>query len=126
MKLNFKYLGVGLLIFLVEIFIALKIDDQLIRPYIGDILVVILIYVMIKGIKSKPTKRLPIYIFVFAVVIEISQLFNLISIFGLAQNQLAKVVFGSTFDLKDILMYGIGCLLLLEWERLLRKDISYL
>lgn len=126
MKVNYKYLGVGLIIFLVEIFIALKVDDQIIRPYIGDVLVVILIYVVIKGVTSKPTKKLPIYIFIFTVVVEISQLFNIGSLLGLTGNKVVMVLLGSTFDIKDIIMYGVGALLLLEWERLLRKDISYL
>lgn len=126
MRLNFKYLGWALVIFVAEVYIALFVQDHFIRPYIGDVLVVILIYTIIKGLTSKPTKKLPYYIFAFAVIVELTQLLNLVGLLGLSDNKIAATILGTSFDIKDILMYGIGCLLLIEWERLLRKDISYL
>ena len=126
MRLNLKYLGWAFVIFVIEVYIGLFVNDYFIRSYIGDLLVVILIYTIIKGLTTKPTKKLPYYIFGFAVIVELTQLINLVGILGLSSNKLASTILGTTFDIKDILMYGVGCLMLIEWERLLRKDISYL
>jgi hypothetical protein len=126
MKLNFKYLALALLIFIAEVIIALYVHDTFIRPYVGDVLVVILLYAFIKGVVRGPTKKLPIYLFAFAVIVEFSQMFNLLGMLHLSNNEIATVLLGSSFDVKDILCYGVACLILIEWERLLRKDISYL
>lgn len=108
MKLNYKYLIVFIIIFIIEIFIAVFINDTIIRPFIGDVLVVILIYAFIRIFTEKYIKYLPIYIFVFACLIEIGQYFNLLNIFHLENSKLAQIVIGSTFDIKDIICYFIG------------------
>lgn len=125
-KLNYKYLVASILIFLIEVVIALFVHDDFIRPYVGDVLVIILIYTVLKSVIKRSTKRLPAYIFIFAVMIEISQLFRLVELLGLQNSRVATIVLGSTFDIMDIVSYGIGALLLVGWEGALRKDISYL
>lgn len=110
----------------IEVIIALFIHDRLIRPYVGDILVMFLMYAFIKSIVGAPTKKVPYYLFGFAVLVEILQLFNLVGLLGLSENKLLQVVLGSTFDFQDIACYFIGMLLLLGYEQALRKDISFL
>ena len=39
------YLAVGIVVFLIELIIALYVHDHIIRPYIGDMLVVVLILI---------------------------------------------------------------------------------
>ncbi len=115
-----------IIVLLIEIIIALYMDDKIIRPYIGDVLVMVLMYFFIKSFYAPPTKRLPYYLFVIACAIELSQLIDLLGYIGLGHNQLARIVFGSTFDVKDIVCYGIGMILLIIWEKMLRRNIAYL
>lgn len=121
-----RYFIKFLIVLFLEIFIALYIHDKFIRPYVGDILVMVLMYLFIKSFYSSPTKRLPYYLFIFACLIELSQLFNLVHLLGLENNSIIRIVLGSTFDVIDIVCYGIGMLLLIGWENMLRKNIAYL
>lgn len=121
LKFNLKYFSLFLLFFIFEVIIALFVHDNFIRPFVGDILVVILIYFFIKSFVKKIIKLLPLYIFIFALCIEICQYFNLVKILGFENNILVSIVLGSTFDLKDILCYFIGSIVLFIYQ-IFRKD----
>jgi nitrogen fixation/metabolism regulation signal transduction histidine kinase len=41
---NKTYFGFALLLFSIEVVIAFFVDDNIVRPYLGDVFVVILIY----------------------------------------------------------------------------------
>lgn len=99
------------ILIITEILIALFIHDNFIRPYVGDMLVVILIYCFVRIFIPDKLKLLPLYVFIFALVIEISQYFNLIDVLGLSESYLAHCIFGSSFDFKDILCYALGCII---------------
>lgn len=103
-------------IFLIEILIALYVHDNFIRPFFGDILVIILIYCFIKILFPVKSIFLPLGIFIFAVGVEIAQFFNLVKILGLQDNYFAKVVMGTVFDINDIVCYFIGFALLVVWQ----------
>lgn len=116
MKLNLKYLLLFVLFFIIEILIAKYIHDSFIRPYLGDVLVVILIYFFVRSFLKKAEKSLPIYIFIFAVVVELLQFLNIVSALGLEDNKLARIVIGTTFDFRDIACYFVGTLILLMFQ----------
>lgn len=116
MKINIKYLIAFIILFLIEVGIALFINDKIIRPYIGDILVIILMYTFIKSFINKEIRFLSIYLFIFAAFIEVIQLFNILEIVGLHNNRILSIILGSTFDLRDILCYLIGSIILLIWD----------
>lgn len=114
---NKSYFKLTILFFCIEIFIALCIHDTLVRPYIGDALVVILIYSFVKSfIKVTPLKA-AIGVLLFAYAIEIAQYFNLCSQLGLDHNKLATIVLGNTFGIGDIVLYTLGILLTLVIEK---------
>lgn len=110
--INKKYVIYFLLTLLIEIFIALFVHDKFVRPYIGDVLVVVLIYLFIKIFLKEPIKLLPLYIFIFSVVVEILQYFNIVDVLGLSDNRFLSTLIGTTFDMKDIICYLIGCVIL--------------
>lgn len=116
MKLNLKYLLLFVLFFIIEVLIAKYIHDSFIRPYLGDVLVVILIYFFVRSFLKKAEKSLPIYIFIFAVVVELLQFLNIVSALGLEDNKLARIVIGTTFDFRDIACYFVGTLILLMFQ----------
>lgn len=107
-----SYFFVFLIVFAVEAWIALYVHDDFIRPYVGDILVVFVVYFFIRIIFPKGIKFLWLYVTLFAVAVEISQYFNLVKLLGLEKYSLAHIILGSVFDWKDILCYVAGGLLL--------------
>lgn len=115
---RWKYPLAFVILFLIEIAIALFVHDEFIRPLVGDMLVVILIYCLVRSIWKVTSTRLCLGILIFAYGIEIGQYFQLANRLGLGNNVLARIVIGSTFDWKDLGAYaiGIGCIYLLEHE----------
>ncbi|MBS6643963.1 MAG: VanZ family protein [Clostridiaceae bacterium] len=101
----------------VEVYIAVCVHDQFIRPYIGDVLVVAVLYFFIRMIIPDGIRHLPLYLFLFAAAVEVGQYFDLVSMMGLGDSRIARIILGSTFDWKDIACYGTGCIILFGWER---------
>ncbi len=125
-RFSWKYFIIGLGLLGLEIFIALFVQDDFVRPYVGDVLIMFLMYSFIKAFTGGPTRRLPYYLFAFAVFIEFLQLFKLTYLLGLQGNIFITTILGSVFDFRDIISYFIGMLFLIGYEQALRKDISYL
>lgn len=117
MKQRIKYGIATLLLLAVEVMIALFMDDNFIRPYVGDILVVIVVYTFIRIWFPQNLRTLPLYVFLFAVGVEVLQYFQIVKVLGLENHGFFRVLIGSVFDVKDIVCYGIGCGLLEVYER---------
>ena len=115
-RTRIKYGITFLFLLLVEVLIALYVHDNFIRPYIGDVLVVIVIYCFVRIWIPEKCRLLPLYVFLFAAAVEGLQYFNLVSVLGLEENVFMRVLLGSVFDWKDILCYGIGCAVLGVYE----------
>lgn len=126
MKKRILYAVAFLFLLLVEVIIALYIHDDFIRPYVGDVLVVIVIYTFIRIFIPEKCKLLPLLIFIFAVGVELLQLANIVEILGVEDNLFLKILIGSVFDIKDIVCYVVGCVLLCmyEWLRVRKHGIS--
>lgn len=113
MKIDKKFLLLFIVVLLIEILIALFVRDRVIRPYVGDILVVVLMYCFVRIFLVKRIKWLPVWLFLFAAFIEVTQYFELVKLLGLQNNRFFRILLGMTFDWKDILCYFTGCVLLL-------------
>jgi DNA integrity scanning protein DisA with diadenylate cyclase activity len=105
---NGRYFTAAIGLLLVEIAIAVFIRDNFIRPFFGDVLVVILIYCAIAAFWRIKKKPVAIGIFIFACIVEVLQYFNFVQILNLQNNQVASIVLGTSFDWRDILAYAIG------------------
>lgn len=123
MKKRVLYAVATLLLLFIEIVIALYVHDDFIRPYVGDVLVVIVIYTFIRIIVPEKCRLLPLYIFIFAAGVELLQLANIVEILGVEDNRFFMILIGSVFDIKDIVCYAVGCVILCiyEWMRV-RKN----
>jgi hypothetical protein len=108
MRWNWKYAFIALVILLIEIAIALFVRDKFVRPFIGDLLVVVLLYFSFRTILKAKASSVAIGVFIFAIGIEVLQFFQLAEVLGLEQNGIARVILGSTFDWLDILAYTLG------------------
>ena len=110
------YLLATVLIFLLELFIALFVRDVFIRPYVGDMLVVVLVYTFLRIVFPERPRLLPLYVFLFAAGVETLQGMRIVELLGLQDNRFFSVLIGTTFDWKDIVCYGVGCVMLGLWE----------
>ena len=108
LKFNSRYFALALLILVVEILIAIYVHDSFIRPYIGDLLVVIFIYCFLKSFVSLSTSNAALYVLLFSYFVEALQYFRIVQHLGFQRNDLARIIIGTSFDWKDILMYTIG------------------
>lgn len=115
------YAAATILIFFIELLIALFVRDNFIRPYVGDVLVVILIYTFLRILFPEKPRLLPLYVFLFAALVEGLQAMNIVERLGLQNNRFFSVLIGTTFDWKDIACYGVGCVTLGVWEFYLWK-----
>lgn len=107
-RFHFKSFLIFLLIFAAEVFIALFVKDSIIRPYGGDLLIVIMIYYFLKAfIQTKP-----IYLcsgtLLFAYTVEIAQYFKMVEVLGVQDNKLLTIILGSSFSWGDMLAYTSG------------------
>ncbi len=122
-QLRIKYGIAFVLLLLIEVIIALYVHDSLIRPYVGDMLVVILVYSFTRIFIPEKCRLLPLYVFLFAAGVEVLQYFKLVYVLGLEDNRFLRIVLGSVFDIKDIACYGVGCILLEAFERKKSRSI---
>lgn len=99
----------------IEICIALFVHDDFVRPYVGDVLVTVLLCCLCRAIFPGFAPALPV--FLFAAAVEGLQWLGLTELLGL-QGTALGIILGSTFDWKDILCYGLGCLLFAAAELL--------
>jgi hypothetical protein len=120
-KLNKTYLIISILLLVTEILIAVYLKTGFIRHTFGDFLATILLYTGFKSIFEVNSIKLGISVLIFAFIIELGQLINILEVFGLENNQLVKVVLGSTFHFSDLVAYTLGIIFVLAIEFKLNK-----
>lgn len=121
MKKRFFYFIATLILLIIEFLIALYVHDDFIRPYVGDAIVVIVIYTFTRIFIPEKCRLLPLYIFTFAIIVEILQGIHIVNILGVADNHFLRTLIGDSFDIKDILCYGVGCISLGLYEYLIKR-----
>lgn len=118
---NLKYFLLAIIFFITEVFIALFVHDGFIRPYVGDYLVVMLIYCAVKTfVKAAPLKTAA-GVLIFSYVIEVLQYLDIVERLGLSGNVIAKTVIGYGFEWWDILAYTLGVITILIMEQQTKK-----
>ena len=122
MKFNIKYLLAFVAFVAIEVIIALFVRDNFIRPYLGDVLIVVVIYCFLRMFLCA-YKLLPLWIFLFASAVEAAQ-FNVVKLLGIPPRSFLGVLIGSTFSFEDLLCYFAGCLLLVLWQILCGKLVK--
>ena len=127
MPSQFKFNGVAFVIFaalfVLEVLIALFVNDRFIRPLLGDVLVVILIFFFLRSFLTTKTQWLALGTLAFAWVIEFAQYFQIVRHLGLQDNAIARVVIGTVFDWKDLVAYTIGVVIAAAIDRQWLKGI---
>jgi len=115
MKFNLKYFSATIFIFLIEVLIATKLKNQFfIRAYLGDVIVVLLIYSFVLSFFEIKSKTILLAgIFIFSCIIEFAQYLGITEMLRLKPGSIAHIVVGSSFSWWDILCYFAGCFILL-------------
>jgi hypothetical protein len=103
-----RYFILAIILFITEILIAVYAHDDIIRPYFGDYLVVMLLYCTLKAFVNVPILPACIAVLLFSFVIEALQYFQLVQRLGLQQSDLANTVLGNSFAWMDIVSYTAG------------------
>ena len=113
-KFNKKYALWALALLGIEFLIATVFSRiGFIRGYIGDVLVVILLYCLVLSVvKVRNKSKLIGAIFLFAVLVEVLQYFGVATYLGFTKGSLGYIILGNHFSWGDILNYAIGCLIL--------------
>lgn len=83
-----------------------------IRAYLGDILVIPLIYCFVRIFYTRNNKFLPLAVGMLGIFAEIIQYFNFCEIFGVDKDSLLGIMLGSVADIKDVLCYLAGVILI--------------
>jgi uncharacterized membrane protein len=111
------YFTATVVLFLTEVCIALFLNDALIRPYVGDVLVVILVYCFVKSFWDLPVMPLSLAVLIFAFVMETLQYFEIARHLGLPHSHWGKTIIGTSFEWMDMAAYLVGILITVAVEK---------
>jgi hypothetical protein len=103
-------------VFAVEVLIALFVHDAFVRPFLGDTLAVILVYLALRAATPLGVPAAAASAVAIAFLIELGQYIGLLHMLGLAANPVARVVLGTGFDPRDFLAYLAGGIIVLGAE----------
>ena len=104
---------VFLVLLLAEIGIGLFVHDDFIRPYVGDVLVTVLLCCLSRAVLPKLHPALPV--FGVSLAAELWQWLGLTKKLGFDGTALG-IILGATADWRDVVCYGIGCVLFAACE----------
>ncbi len=116
-----KYFLLTIAFLIAEILIALYVNDDFIRPYLGDTLVVMLIYCFLRTFFAIKTHHAIAIVIVFAIFIEYLQYLDFVRLAGI-ESKMLRIVLGSSFSWNDIIAYLAGAAIIAIVERLNNKS----
>jgi hypothetical protein len=122
-RFSLKYFILSLLLFITEVLIALYVNDAFVRPYVGDYLVVIFIYCVVRTFIKASVLITAAGVLLFSYVIEVLQYFHFVNLLGLEHNTIARVALGTSFAWSDLVAYTLGIFTVILMERLLNKQV---
>lgn len=118
------YLGGAAVLLIVEVLIGLYVQDGFVRPYLGDVLVVVLLYCILRTAIPTGIRLLPLYLFILAAAVETAQYLDILSLLGVGAHSPLRVVFGTSFSWVDMLCYLAGAAMCAGIDHLLKPKRS--
>lgn len=118
------YLLLALLCFALCLLVATWLAElRFLRGFAGDVLVVLLIYFLARGLLAQPPLPLALGVLLFAWAIEGLQALHAADVLGL--QGWPRIILGATFDPWDLAAYALGALIacgtdlrILRWRAL--------
>ncbi|WP_426476621.1 DUF2809 domain-containing protein [Chryseobacterium sp. CBSDS_008] len=122
-QFSLKYFLLTICIFLTEVLIATRLSHIFfVRAYLGDVIVVMLLYTFVKSFVKVNNEKLILGILIFSFLIEFAQFFHIAEKLGFRPGSLMYIVIGNSFSWIDNLCYAIGCLILYIFVRMTNND----
>ena len=115
-SLNRNYLALTAILFTTEVLIALFVHDSFVRTYLGDALVVILIYCFIKSFLNLRVVTVALFTLIVAFIVEFLQYVNIVERFGI-ESEIARVVLGTSYAVEDLFAYVAGIVVVIVVEK---------
>ena len=106
---------------IIEILIASFIKDDFIRPYLGDFLVVIMLYCFLMGISRFSIYKSLFIVLIFSFKIEFLQLIDIVKLLQYQPPKPIMIILGSSFSVWDLVAYLLGLLSCLILEILINR-----
>lgn len=107
-KRRIRFLIIAFILIALEFIIGIFVHDKFIRPFVGDVIVVIILYAFARAVFPKIKLPVAAFVFVFAALYEFTQMLPLADVLGI-QNRFVRVLMGTTFSVADIVCYLVGC-----------------
>ena len=109
MKKRIPYIIGFITLLIVEVLIALFISGGFIRNYMGDVIVVWVIYCFVKIFPVKVSSYITaLGVMIFAFIVEFLQYIHIVDILGLGNIKFFRVLIGTSFSVIDLLCYSAG------------------
>lgn len=115
---NKNYFSLALIFTIIEVCIALFVTDRIVRPFIGDVLVVILLYCCARILLRGDYRKFAFGALGFTCLIEILQYLDYVKLLGLENNRVLSAMLGRTFEWSDFAAYFTGFLIVLLCEKI--------
>ena len=103
-----------------ELVIGLFVHDRFVRPYLGDVLVTVLLCCLARAVFPQKPRLLALWVFLLSAAVEFSQLAGLAQRLGIRGGLLGALL-GATFDWIDLLCYFLGCAAFFAAERIAER-----
>lgn len=124
MRFNLYYFYWFAFLLITEIYIGIFVKDDFIRPYMGDFLVVILIYAFVRAFFKYSMNLTAVGVLLFSFLVEILQRFNIVDVLGLGSSRLARTVIGTSFSWEDFIAYSLGIIMVLVSEKFIGPSLK--
>ncbi len=114
MKKRLPYITGFLLLLIVEVLIALFVHGGFIRFYLGDVIVVWVVYCFVKTIFPKINSYITaVGVMLFVFLVEFLQYIHIVDILGLGNIKFFRVLIGTSFSVVDLVCYACGTIIIL-------------
>ena len=107
-KKRLAFLAVFVLLLAAEVLIALFVHDSFVRPYVGDMIVTVVVWSFLRIIFPDKFRLMSLYVMIFAVLVEVGQYFHYTELLGIT-NPVLVTMMGTSFAWADIACYAVGC-----------------
>lgn len=108
MKIRAPYLLAAFFLVAVEVFIAAFVHDGFVRPYLGDTIATILVYVVLMVFPAVTSNWAIMGALVVSFLVEWMQFIHMLEYVGMENNKMAVLFFGSAASWEDVVAYSIG------------------
>jgi len=106
--IKIKYLIIACAILIIEIIIALFVNDQFIRPIFGDYLASILVFYLLATFLKTDLNKIAILSLLISYTIEFLQYIHILELLHLDKIKILNIILGNSFSWTDMLAYLLG------------------